>query len=78
MCRIVNYRAAALALALCAPALGAQAPRTPDIPLPEHPRPDFERTDWVNLNGRWRFAFDAADRGARAGWAAADLRKSVV
>jgi hypothetical protein len=22
-----------------------------DIPLPEHPRPDFQRTAWMNLNG---------------------------
>ena len=28
------------------------------IPLPEHPRPDFHRAEWLNLNGRWRFAFD--------------------
>src|SRR5690349_6922440 len=38
------------------------------IPLPEHPRPDFERAEWVNLNGRWRFSFDAGDEGERAGW----------
>jgi len=38
--------------------LVAQSPRD-SIPLPEHPRPDFERAEWVNLNGRWRFAFDA-------------------
>ena len=25
------------------------------IPLPEHPRPDFQRVDWMNLNGRWQF-----------------------
>lgn len=29
-----------------------------NIPLPEHPRPDFERTDWINLNGEWDFTFD--------------------
>jgi hypothetical protein len=38
------------------------------IPLPEHPRPDFERPEWINLNGHWRFKFDAADKGERAGW----------
>lgn len=28
------------------------------IPLPEHPRPDLERQDWINLNGTWNFTFD--------------------
>ncbi len=40
------------------------------IPLPEHPRPDFERAEWINLNGTWEFRFDKDDAGARAGWAA--------
>ena len=31
------------------------------IPLPEHPRPDFQRAEWLNLNGRWHFAFDSRD-----------------
>lgn len=31
---------------------------TTEIPLPEHPRPDFNRTAWVNLNGQWNFTFD--------------------
>lgn len=26
-----------------------------------YPRPQFQRTDWINLNGSWKFAFD--DRG---------------
>ena len=29
-----------------------------NIPLPEHPRPDFERSNWINLNGEWDFTFD--------------------
>ena len=33
------------------------------IPLPEHPRPDFERAEWMNLNGHWAFTFDAALAG---------------
>ncbi len=34
------------------------------IPLPLHPRPDWERGQWVNLNGQWDFGFapDAYDR----------------
>jgi hypothetical protein len=38
------------------------------IPLPEHPRPDFQRSDWINLNGRWQFKFDKADQGLRSAW----------
>lgn len=47
---------------------GAQKSPADAIPLPEHPRPDFARADWMNLNGRWRFAFDPADTGVQAGW----------
>ncbi len=28
------------------------------IPRPEHPNPQFEREDWVNLNGEWQFEYD--------------------
>ncbi len=28
---------------------------TGDIPRPEHPRPQFRRSTWVNLNGPWTF-----------------------
>lgn len=28
------------------------------IPLPEHPRPDWSRNDWINLNGKWNFKFE--------------------
>lgn len=35
------------------------------IPLPEHPRPDFERPDWINLNGTWQFTFNS-ERGQYA------------
>jgi hypothetical protein len=39
-----------------------------DIPLPEHPRPDFERADWVNLNGYWSFEFDTLNQGELEKW----------
>ena len=40
----------------------------PDIPKPEHPRPDAMRAQWANLNGRWEFRFDEKDQGLRDGW----------
>ena len=43
------------------------------VPLPEHPRPDFQRAEWLNLNGRWRFAFDPSNDGERRGWSGGSL-----
>ena len=39
-----------------------------DIPLPEHPRPDFQREHWLNLNGTWDFRFDPENRGLTEKW----------
>jgi hypothetical protein len=39
-----------------------------DIPRPEHPRPDFQRDSWINLNGRWRFTFDPQNLGEQLRW----------
>jgi beta-galactosidase/beta-glucuronidase len=33
------------------------------IPRPEHPRPQFERDDWKNLNGEWTYTFDLGKSG---------------
>ena len=30
--------------------------QTPDEVLQEYPRPQFQRTSWVNLNGSWDYA----------------------
>lgn len=38
------------------------------IPRPEHPQPQFMRTEWRSLNGPWQFAFDDRDEGLGAGW----------
>jgi len=46
----------------------SQDARPPLIPLPEHPRPDFHREEWLNLNGAWQFQFDAPDAGETQGW----------
>jgi hypothetical protein len=39
-----------------------------EIPLPEHPRPDFQRDNWINLNGIWEFQFDSLDIGLGQKW----------
>ncbi len=38
------------------------------IPRAEHPRPDFMRPDWLNLNGQWEFSFDDANVGVTEHW----------
>lgn len=43
---------------------------TAQIPLPEHPRPDFERAQWQNLNGTWQFEYDSLDQGLTQNWSA--------
>lgn len=40
------------------------------IPRPEHPRPQFVRNAWLNLNGRWTYAFDWGKSGRQRGLAA--------
>ncbi|MBR1574866.1 MAG: glycoside hydrolase family 2 [Bacteroidales bacterium] len=53
--------------------------KTCEIPLPEHPRPDFERAEWINLNGYWSFTFDADAAGkALAGKTCAPLESRIL
>ncbi len=33
------------------------------IPRPEHPRPQFVRETWRNLNGEWSYTFDFGESG---------------
>lgn len=39
-----------------------------NVPRPEYPRPDFERSEWLNLNGEWDFDFDDSNIGEEEGW----------
>lgn len=38
------------------------------IPRPEHPKPQFVRETWMNLNGMWNFEFDFGVTGEERGW----------
>ena len=38
------------------------------IPRPEHPFPQMEREQWLNLNGEWDFAFDFGKSGRDRGF----------
>ena len=46
----------AVALLACVGAYAAQ-------PRAEYPRPQFERSQWVNLNGEWSYELDIVDTG---------------
>ena len=37
------------------------------IPRPEHPKPQFLRDSWENLNGKWLFAVDSGKSGVERG-----------
>jgi len=59
----------------------ALASAAADIPRPEFPQPQFEREQWLNLNGRWEFEFDDQNAGLDAHWASgakAFARRIVV
>lgn len=41
---------------------------TAQVPRSEYPRPQFERADWMNLNGTWTFSFDFGQTGLDQRW----------
>ena len=50
-----------------------------DVPRPEYPRPQFERAEWVNLNGTWSFDFDFSKSGMeRSLFNSKGLEKSIT
>lgn len=52
-----------IVLGACTPVMAADS-----VPWPEHPRPDFQRPAWLNLNGEWGFDFDPQDLGEKEQW----------
>ncbi|MBE7057083.1 MAG: beta-galactosidase [Ruminococcaceae bacterium] len=42
------------------------------IPRPEHPNPQFERENWINLNGEWEFELDLSNSGYHRNYGAED------
>lgn len=42
------------------------------VPRAEYPRPQFERKNWINLNGEWSYTFDFVGSGIEKGYAKAE------
>lgn len=40
------------------------------LPRPEYPEPQFQRAEWLSLNGAWQFEFDDKNVGLDENWAA--------
>lgn len=58
-----------LLLPICAEFAMVRGEETTDlIPRPEHPKPQFQRDTWMNLNGQWNFAFDFDLSGVEKNW----------
>ena len=48
------------------------------IPRPEHPEPQWERKNWVNLNGEWQFELDHGASGQDRGLIEGDSLKDRI
>ena len=46
------------------------------IPRPEHPKPQFQRDSWMNLNGTWSFEIDHSMSGKPRGFSKEDATLS--
>ena len=51
-----RFFAFAIVLVACVTAFAAQ-------PRAEYPRPQFERSEWINLNGEWTYELDLVNTG---------------
>ncbi|MEN6537540.1 MAG: sugar-binding domain-containing protein, partial [Bryobacteraceae bacterium] len=51
-----------------------------EVPRPEYPQPQFQREQWLNLNGRWEFEFDDTNAGIAQNWASgtAKFTRTIV
>ncbi|HEY9290881.1 MAG TPA: sugar-binding domain-containing protein [Microlunatus sp.] len=48
------------------------------VPKPEHPRPQLQREQWLNLNGAWQFEIDNGDSGIHRGLLDRALESEIV
>ncbi len=48
------------------------------LPRPEYPRPQFQRADWLCLNGAWEFEDDPGDSGEERGVRGRALKREIT
>ncbi|QDP95164.1 beta-galactosidase [Microlunatus elymi] len=48
------------------------------VPKAEHPRPQLQRSQWLNLNGTWQFEIDGGDSGIHRGLLDRDLIGEIL
>jgi beta-galactosidase/beta-glucuronidase len=48
------------------------------IPRPEYPRPQFQRREWLCLNGEWQFEIDPGDSGFERGLVHSELKDTII
>ena len=56
----------------------ATQPLMNHIPRPEYPRPTVVRSEWLNLNGSWRFRCDDEQVGLQQAWYKGPLSDAEV
>jgi beta-galactosidase/beta-glucuronidase len=69
-----------LLIFLTVSAVNVTAQQQQRIPRPEHPKPQFHRETWLNLNGQWNFGFDLGFSGNEKDWPkdATKLDKKII
>jgi len=48
------------------------------VPRPEYPCPQFERSNWINLNGEWTYTFDFGGSGKDKNWQSATKFDNII
>lgn len=60
--------AAAICIFAAAMTTASMSSATESSSAPLHPRPNFHRSDWISLDGKWDFSFDDKDSGIEEKW----------
>lgn len=64
----MNIRTAILIACVLVAGSQAAVKAKATIPRPEHPKPQFQRDAWINLNGEWDFVMDPNVVGIKENW----------